>query len=71
MQLLLKMFRYQRKSIGIIKNQRNETPPKESKPLIIVPKEMEIEELPNKELKMIALKMIKIREQMNNTRKTI
>ena len=44
------MLRYQSKSTGITKNQRNKTPPmEESKPLITVPKGMETQELLNKE----------------------
>ena len=56
------------KVTGITKNQKNMTPPKEhSKYPVIDPKEMMIHELPDKECKIIVLKVL--REPQENTDK--
>ena len=66
--MLLQMHRYLCKATGITKNKGNMTPQKEhSKLLVPDPKEMEIQELPDKELKIIILKML--RELKDNTNK--
>ena len=58
-------------------NQENMTPPQEySKFLVTGPKEMEIQEFPNKEFKIIVLKMLRelqenTDKQFNSIRKTM
>ena len=62
------MYRYPHKAMGIMKHQRNTLPPKKhSKPPVTDTEEMEIHELPDKECKIILLKML--RELQENTDK--
>lgn len=50
------MHRHLRKTTGIRKNQRSTTPPKEySEPPVTGPKEVQIQEVPNKEFRIIIL----------------
>ena len=54
------MCRHLCKATGIVKNQRNRTPSKKPKKLPVAdPKEMEIHEFPDKEFKIIVLKMLR------------
>lgn len=65
------------KVTGITKNQGNMTPLKEcSKLLVMDPKEVQIHKLPNKEFKIIVLKMLRVLtentdKQFDEIRKTI
>lgn len=72
------MSRSLHKATGITKNQGNMTSPKEhSKLLVTDPQEMEIQELPNKEFKIMVLRMLRVlqkkqlNEQFNEIKETI